>query len=92
MLEKAGLPVYGNYIKGMHNLKRTFVRRLRAAGVPLEAGKVLLGHTNGNITSRYSAPEIKELLDATNTVCERSADINTTGKKSGLIVAANISK
>ena len=54
----------------VHNLKHTFDRRLRAAGVSLETRKVLLGHTNGDITSHYSAPEIEELLTAVNRVCE----------------------
>lgn len=72
--KKAGLPVCGTYTKGVHNLKHTFGRRLRAAGVPLETRKVLLGHTNGDITSHYSAPEIKELVDAANKVCSSSAD------------------
>ena len=53
----------------VHDLKHTFGRRLRAAGVPLETRKVLLGHRNGDITSHYSAPEIEELLDAANRVC-----------------------
>lgn len=52
-----------------HDLKHTFGRRLRAAGVPLETRKVLLGHKNGDITSHYSAPELAELLDAANRVC-----------------------
>ena len=46
----------------VHDLKHTFGRRLRAAGVPLETRKVLLGHRNGDITSHYSAPVIAELL------------------------------
>lgn len=71
---KVGLPTDGAYIKGVHNLKHTFGRRLRAAGVPLETRKVLLGHTNGDITSHYSAPEIKELLDAANLICGLGAD------------------
>lgn len=54
----------------VHDLKHTFGRRLRAAGVSLETRKVLLGHRNGDITSHYSAPEIGELLAAVNRVCE----------------------
>lgn len=54
----------------VHDLKHTFGRRLRAAGVPLETRKVLLGHRNGDITSHYSAPEIEELVVAANRVCE----------------------
>ncbi len=52
-----------------HDLKHTFGRRLRAVGVSLETRKVLLGHTNGDITSHYSTAEIAELLDAVNLVC-----------------------
>ena len=51
-------------------LKHTFGRRLRAAGVPLETRKVLLGHKSGDITTHYSAPEIAELLEAANRVAE----------------------
>jgi integrase len=54
----------------VHDLKHTFGRRLRAAGVRLETRKVLLGHKNGDITTHYSAPEIAELLDAAERVCE----------------------
>lgn len=53
----------------VHDLKHTFGRRLRAAGVSLETRKVLLGHKNGDITTHYSAPEIQELIDAANRVC-----------------------
>jgi len=49
--EKVGLPQLR-----VHDLKHTFGRRLRAAGVSLETRKMLLGHTNGDITSHYSAP------------------------------------
>jgi integrase len=52
-----------------HDMKHTFGRRLRASGVPLETRKVLLGHKNGDITSHYSAPELGELLEASNRVC-----------------------
>ena len=53
----------------VHDLKHTFGRRLRAAGVSLETRKVLLGHTTGDITSHYSAPELHELIEAVNRVC-----------------------
>lgn len=54
----------------VHDLKHTFGRRLRAAGVSVETRKVLLGHKNGDITTHYSAPEIEELIDAANRICE----------------------
>jgi len=57
----------------VHDLKHTFGRRLRVVGVPLETRKVLLGHRNGDITTHYSAPELEELLEATNRVCEEQS-------------------
>jgi len=47
--KKVGLPQVR-----VHDLKHTFGRRLRAAGVELETRKVLLGHRNGDITTHYS--------------------------------------
>ena len=57
----------------VHDLKHTCGRRLRAAGVPLETRKVLLGHKNGDITSHYSTAEIDELLDAANRICREKS-------------------
>ena len=54
----------------VHDLKHTFGRRLRAAGVWLETRRVLLGHKNGDITTHYSAPELRELIEAAERVCE----------------------
>jgi len=52
-----------------YDLKHTCGRRLRAASVSLETRKVLLGHTDGDIMSHYSAPELKELIDAAPRIC-----------------------
>ena len=65
----------------VHDLKHTFGRRLRAAGVSLETRKVLLGHRNGDITTHYSAPELEELVEAANRVCD-----SKSGKTPALIV------
>lgn len=65
----------------VHDLKHTFGRRLRAAGVPLETRKVLLGHRNGDITTHYSAPELEELIEAANKVCGEQS-----GKNPALVV------
>ena len=51
---KAGLPTEAGTLKGVHNVRHTFGRRLRGAGVPLEIRKALLGHANGDITTHYS--------------------------------------
>ncbi len=40
----------------VHDLKHTFGRRLRAAKVPLETRKVLLGNRNGDITTTTPPP------------------------------------
>ena len=53
----------------VHDLKHTFGRRLRSAGIPLETRRVLLGHKNGDITTHYSAAEIGELIEAVERVC-----------------------
>ncbi|MEZ5481402.1 MAG: tyrosine-type recombinase/integrase [Porticoccaceae bacterium] len=48
----------------VHDLKHTFGRRLRAAGIGVETRMVMLGHTNKQITTHYSAVEIGELIEA----------------------------
>jgi integrase len=62
----------------VHDLKHTFGRRLRAAGVPLETRKVLLGHRNKDITTHYSAPELAELIEAVQRVAERGDQAQPT--------------
>lgn len=47
---RAGLPESKEYNRGPHNLKHTFGRRLRNAGVPADTRKFLLHHTDGDIT------------------------------------------
>lgn len=73
---RAGLTNSPKYLRGVHNLRHTFGRRLRAAGVTVETRKVLMGHANGDITSHYSSPEIKELLNAVNNLCESQSRKN----------------
>jgi integrase len=67
----AGLPEGPTVKKGVHNLRHTFGRRLRAAGVPLETRKALLGHRNGDLTTHYSAAEIEELQKAVDAIVEQ---------------------
>jgi integrase len=52
----------------VHDLKHTFGRRLRAAGVSFEDRQDLLGHRSGRITSHYSAAELGNLIEAANQV------------------------
>ena len=55
----------------VHDLKHTFGRRLRAAGVSFEDRQDLLGHRSGRITTHYSSAELQSLYDAANKVCEK---------------------
>ena len=63
--ERAGLPQVR-----VHDLKHTFGRRLRAAGVSFEDRQDLLGHKSGRITSHYSQAELGNLIAAANKVCD----------------------
>lgn len=62
----------------VHDLKHTFGRRLRAAGVSFEDRQDLLGHRSGRITTHYSSAELQNLYEAANKVCEK--------RKSGVIL------
>lgn len=55
----------------VHDLKHTFGRRLRAAGVSFEDRQDLLGHKSQRITTHYSAAEITNLLAAANKACAK---------------------
>ena len=60
---RVGLPVR------VHDLKHTFGRRLRSAGVSFEDRQDLLGHTSSRITIHYSSAELLNLWEAANKVC-----------------------
>jgi integrase len=53
----------------VHDLKHTFGRRLRAAGVSFEDRQDLLGHRSGRITTHYSQAGLTSLIEATEIVC-----------------------
>jgi integrase len=63
----AGLDVH------VHDLRHTFGRRLRAAGVNEEDRADLLGHYRGSMTTHYSAAEIGNLVAAANRVNQTRA-------------------
>lgn len=56
----------------VHDLKHTYGRRLRAAGVSFEDRQDLLGHRSSRITTHYSAAELQNLLKASNSVAEQA--------------------
>ncbi len=62
----------------VHDLKHTFGRRLRAAGVSFEDRQDLLGHRSGRITTHYSSAELQTLFAAANRVCDK--------QKSGVVL------
>lgn len=63
--QRVGLP----HVR-VHDLKHTFGRRLRAAGVNFEDRQDLLGHRSGRVTTHYSAAELARLLEAAESVTE----------------------
>src|SRR5437879_12949230 len=54
----------------VHDLKHTYGRRLRAAGVSFEDRQDLLGHKSARITTHYSGPELANFIAAAEKVCE----------------------
>ncbi|MEL0036457.1 MAG: tyrosine-type recombinase/integrase [Gammaproteobacteria bacterium] len=56
----------------VHDLRHTFGRRLRAAGVNKETRSDLFGHKGDDITTHYSAAEIKELVDAVDKLADKN--------------------
>lgn len=78
---RAGLPQVR-----VHDLKHTFGRRLRAAGVSFEDRQDLLGHRSGRITTHYSGAELSNLIEAANRVCDRG-----TSERPELVVLRRLS-
>ena len=60
---QAGLPTDKDHTKGPHNLRHTFATRLRDVEVPEWSIKDLMHHVPCDVTRRYSAPELKRLLE-----------------------------
>jgi len=56
--------------KGVHNVRHTFGHRLRAVGVSNETRHALLHHKTRDMTTHYSLPEIRELVEAVDRLCE----------------------
>jgi hypothetical protein len=70
--ELTGIPVR------MHDIKHTFGRRLRSAGVSFEDRQDLLGHKSARITTHYSSAELLNLWKAANSVCEGRKTVSRT--------------
>jgi len=78
---RAGLPQVR-----VHDLKHTFGRRLRAAGISFEDRQDLLGHKSSRITTHYSEAELANLIAAADSVCE------TESRKSPALVILRTKK
>ncbi len=55
----------------VHDLKHTFGRRLRAAGVSFEDRQDLLGHRSNRVTTHYSSAELTRLIEAVECVVDQ---------------------
>ncbi len=77
----------------IHDVKHTYGRRLRSAGVSFEDLQDLLGHKSGRITTHYSAPELINLVQASERDCvkerHKSDTIVMLRKKNPLRVVYN---
>lgn len=62
----------------VHDLKHTFGRRLRAAGVSFEDRQDLLGHKSGRITTHYCAAELASLIAAAEKACDGTSHTSPT--------------
>ena len=61
---------------GIHSLKHTYGARLRAADVPEEDRNFLTGHKGKmSMTTYYSAPELKKMLEYSNRVCKQNDNL-----------------
>lgn len=61
--KEAGLPQGKEMKKGVHNLRHTFGKRLRDAGVDERDVQDLLHHMPKNVTRHYSSPELRKLKE-----------------------------
>ena len=68
----------------VHDLKHTYGRRLRAAGVSFEDRQDLLGHVSGRMTTHYSAAELSRLIEASNRICD------SDGRRPELVVLRGV--
>jgi integrase len=84
-----------SYVR-VHDLKHTFGRRLRAAGVSFEDRQDLLGHKSGKITTHYSKAELENLIDAANKVCSpesrKTPALLVLKKKNLALVSSNLAR
>ena len=69
--KEAGLPTDKNVLKGVHNLRHTFAKRLRDAEISERDIADLMHHIPKNITRHYSTPELKNLRAAVEKIVKK---------------------
>jgi integrase len=75
----------------VHDLRHTFGRRLRAAGVSFEDRQDLLGHRSTRVTTDYSAAELRSLLNAANRLKKsRNDGVASNGVRFGVRKTLNL--
>jgi integrase len=68
----------------IHSLKHTYGARLRVAGVPEEDRDFLTGHKGRmSMTTYYSAPELKKMLEYSNRVCQQNDNLILLNHRAG---------
>ena len=68
----------------IHSLKHTYGARLRVAGVPEEDRNFLTGHKGRmSMTTYYSAPELKKMLEYSNRVCQQNDNLILLNHRAG---------
>src|SRR5206468_8978875 len=88
--EQTGTPAPEGFRRvRVHDLKHTYGRRLRAAGVSFEDRQDLLGHKSARITTHYSAAELSRLIEAADHVCNREGQGPELVVMRGALVSAS---
>lgn len=88
---EAGLPTTKEYLKGVHNLRHTFGKRLRDAGVDERDVQDLLHHLPRNVTRHYSQPELHNLKACVEKIVLRLQSVGgtKTPQNSGEAISSN---
>ena len=71
---EAGLPTEGHRC-GVHNLRHTFAERLAETGATMDIVKRILGHDGGGVTSRYTGPMLRQMLDTVEIITRETVSV-----------------
>jgi integrase len=88
--KEAGLPTGKEYCKGVHNLRHTFGKRLRDAGVEERDVRDLLHHMPKNVTRTYSSPELRNLKTAVEKIVPKPVLVDAKAPQQNAVGNATI--